>query len=104
MHREQPEQRDGAHRRSGLAHRCDPKRLVVARCSGPPGSPLGGAGLSEGTPWRTRIDKAVRDRLAPEVPDGWLKLANAARVLGVARQTVLHKVQRGELEAVHVNQ
>ena len=23
--------------------------------------------------------------------------------LGVARQTVLHKVQRGELEAVHVN-
>lgn len=39
----------------------------------------------------------------PEVRDGWLKLADAARVLGVARQTVLHKVQRGELEAVHVN-
>ena len=27
-----------------------------------------------------------------------------AKVLGVARQTVLHKVQRGELDAVHVNQ
>ena len=26
------------------------------------------------------------------------------KVLGVARQTVLHKVQRGELQAVHVNQ
>ena len=25
-------------------------------------------------------------------------------MLGVARQTVLHKVQRGELQAVHVSQ
>jgi DNA invertase Pin-like site-specific DNA recombinase len=63
-----------------------------------------GQQLTPGAPWRIRIDQAVRDRLAPEVPDGWLKLADAARVLGVARQTVLHKVQRGELEAVHVNQ
>jgi excisionase family DNA binding protein len=39
----------------------------------------------------------------PEVPDGWLRLDQAAKALGVARQTVLHKVQRGELEAVHVN-
>jgi excisionase family DNA binding protein len=30
-------------------------------------------------------------------------LAQAAKVLGVARQTVLHKVQRGELQAVHVS-
>jgi excisionase family DNA binding protein len=51
-----------------------------------------------------RIDQAVRDRLTPEVPDGWLRLADAAKALGVARQTVLHKVQRGELEAVHVTQ
>jgi hypothetical protein len=46
----------------------------------------------------------VRDRLAPEVPEGWLRLADAAKALGMARQTVLHKVQSGELEAVQVNQ
>jgi hypothetical protein len=63
-----------------------------------------GEQLTPGAPWQIRINQAVRDRLAPEVPDGWLKLADAARALGVARQTVLHQVQRGELEAVHVNQ
>jgi excisionase family DNA binding protein len=42
--------------------------------------------------------------LAPEVPEGWLRLADAAKALGMARQTVLHKVQSGELEAVQVNQ
>lgn len=65
---------------------------------------LVGEQITPGAPWRIRIDQAVRDRIAPTVPDGWLKLADAARALGVARQTVLHKVQRGELEAVHVNQ
>jgi len=32
-----------------------------------------------------------------------LGLDEAAVLLGVARQTVLHKVQRGELQAVYVN-
>ena len=54
-------------------------------------------------PWRIRIDQALRDRIQPEVPEGWLGLDEAAKALGVARQTVLHKVQRGELQAVHVN-
>lgn len=54
-------------------------------------------------PWRIRLD-SLKARLAPDVPEGWLRLDEAARVLGVARQTVLHKVQRGELNAVHVNQ
>ena len=65
---------------------------------------LTGEQLTPGAPWRIRIDQTVRDRLTPDVPDGWLRLADAARALGVARQTVLHRVQRGELEAVHVNQ
>jgi DNA invertase Pin-like site-specific DNA recombinase/predicted DNA-binding transcriptional regulator AlpA len=65
---------------------------------------LTGEQLTPGAPWRIRIDKAVRDRLAPEVPEGWLRLADAAKALGMARQTVLHKVQSGELEAVQVNQ
>ena len=56
-----------------------------------------------GAPWQIRIDQALRDKIRPEVPDGWLSLDAAAKALGIARQTVLHKVQRGELQAVHVN-
>jgi excisionase family DNA binding protein len=62
-----------------------------------------GEQLTPGAPWRIRIDQALRDRIRPAVPDSWLSLDEAATLLGVARQTVLHKVQRGELNAVHVN-
>lgn len=44
--------------------------------------------------WRRCADT---DTCRPEAPDGWLGLDDAAKALGVARQTVLHKVQRGEL-------
>ncbi len=53
-------------------------------------------------PWRVRLTDEVRARFMPEVPDGFLALDAAAKRLGVARQTVLHKVQRGELEAIQV--
>ena len=62
-----------------------------------------GEQLTAGAPWRIRIDQAVRDKVVPAVPDGRVGLDEAASILGVARQTVLHKVQRGELQAVHVN-
>jgi DNA invertase Pin-like site-specific DNA recombinase len=62
-----------------------------------------GEQLTPGGPWHLRIDDQVRARIVPEVPAGWLALDEAARALGVARQTVLHRVQRGELNAVHVN-
>jgi excisionase family DNA binding protein len=55
-------------------------------------------------PWRIRLTDQVRRRFVPDVPDGFVPLAEAARLLGVARQTVLHKVQRGELEAIQVTQ
>lgn len=54
-------------------------------------------------PWRIRIDQQLLDKIKPEVPEGWVGLNEAADILGIARQTVLHKVQRGELQAVHVN-
>jgi excisionase family DNA binding protein len=38
----------------------------------------------------------------PDVPDGYVALDEAAKRLGCARQTVLHRVQRGELHAVQV--
>jgi DNA invertase Pin-like site-specific DNA recombinase len=63
-----------------------------------------GEQLTPGSPWHIRISHELRSRIVPEVPEGWVGLDQAAKALGVARQTVLHKVQRGELQAVHVNQ
>jgi excisionase family DNA binding protein len=51
-------------------------------------------------PWRIRLTDDLRTRFVAEVPDGYLPLDEAAKRLGRARQTVLHKVQRGELDAV----
>jgi DNA invertase Pin-like site-specific DNA recombinase len=62
-----------------------------------------GEQLTPEGPWHIRVTDELRSRIVPEVPEGWLGLDQAAKALGVARQTVLHKVQRGELEAVHVN-
>jgi excisionase family DNA binding protein len=60
---------------------------------------LPGEQATEGARWRIRLTDEVRRQFVPEVPDGFVPLAEAAKLLGVARQTVLHKVQRGELRA-----
>ena len=65
---------------------------------------IAGEQLTPGGPWHIRITDELRRRIVPHLPEGWVGLDQAARILGVARQTVLHKVQRGELQAVHVNQ
>lgn len=62
-----------------------------------------GEQLTPGGPWHIRVTDDVKRRIVPEVPQGWLSLSEAAAALGVARQTVLHRVQRGQLEAVYVN-
>ena len=61
-----------------------------------------GEQITAGGPVHLRITTEFRNKIVPDVPDGWLPLDQAAKALGVARQTVLHKVQRGELAAVHV--
>jgi excisionase family DNA binding protein len=53
-------------------------------------------------PWRIRLTPEVRAQFVPDVPEDYLPLDEAAKRLGCARQTVLHKVQRGELHAVQV--
>lgn len=63
---------------------------------------LGGEQTTPGAPWRIRLTDEVRRRFVPEVPDGFVALAEAAQLLGCARQTVLQKVQRGELRAIQV--
>ncbi len=50
-----------------------------------------------------RIDDALRAKVVGEVPQGWVGLDAAAKTLGIARQTVLDRVRRGELRAVHIN-
>ena len=57
--------------------------------------------LTPGAPWQITINQALRDKIRPSTPDGWLPLDQAAAALGITRQTVLHKVQRGELAAIH---
>lgn len=64
---------------------------------------IAGEQLTPEGPWHIRVTEELRSRIVPEVPEGWIGLDEAAKALGVARQTVLHKVQRGELQAVHVN-
>jgi len=63
---------------------------------------IAGVQPAPGAPWRIRLNAALRAKVAEDAPAGWLGLDEAARALGVARQTVLHRVQRGELAAVHV--
>ena len=63
---------------------------------------LPGEQTTPGAPWRIRLSQEIRARFVPDVPDGYVPLNEAARLLGCARQTVLHKVQRGELRAIQV--
>jgi excisionase family DNA binding protein len=63
---------------------------------------LPGEQTTPGAPWRIRLTDEIRARFVPDVPDGFVPLKDAAKMLGCARQTVLHKVQRGELRAIQV--
>ncbi|MCP4204838.1 MAG: recombinase family protein [bacterium] len=65
---------------------------------------IAGEQLTPGAPWRIRITEDLRSRFVEEAPEGWLPMLEATKVLGVSRQTVLQRVKRGELQAVHVRQ
>jgi excisionase family DNA binding protein len=65
---------------------------------------LPGEQVTPHAPWRIRLTDEIRARFVPNVPDGYVPLNEAAKRLGCARQTVLHKVQRGELHAVQITQ
>ena len=55
-----------------------------------------------GAPWRIRLTDELRARFVEHTPDGYLPMLEATHALGVSRQTVLQRVKRGELDAVHV--
>jgi hypothetical protein len=55
-----------------------------------------------GAPWRICMTDELRTRFVEEAPPGYLPMLEARLRLGVSRQTVLQRVKRGELEALHV--
>jgi len=55
-----------------------------------------------GAPWRIRVDDQLRALFVEDAPAGYVPIVDAMRILGVSRQTVLQRVKRGELEALHV--
>jgi hypothetical protein len=63
---------------------------------------IAGEQITPGAPWRIRISQEIRDRFVEEAPEGHVPILDAIRLLGVSRQTVLQRVKRGELSAVHV--
>jgi len=63
---------------------------------------IAGEQLTPGAPWRIRLTDQLRGQFVDDAPDGWLAMLEATLALGVSRQTVLQRVKRGELRAVHV--
>ena len=61
---------------------------------------IAGEQITPGAPWRIRLTDEVRARFVEEERDGYVPMIDATRRLRVSRQTVLHRVQRGELEAI----
>ena len=63
---------------------------------------IAGEQLTPGAPWRIRLTTDLKARFNADAGEGFLPMREAMRALGVSRQTVLQRVKRGELEAVHV--
>jgi DNA invertase Pin-like site-specific DNA recombinase len=64
---------------------------------------IAGEQLTPGAPWRIRMTEDLRARFVEEAPVGYLPMLEATLKLGVSRQTVLQRVKRGELQAIHVS-
>jgi DNA invertase Pin-like site-specific DNA recombinase len=55
-----------------------------------------------GAPWRIRMTDQLRGLFVDDAPQGWLAMLEATLAYRVSRQTLLQRVKRGELRAVHV--
>lgn len=61
-----------------------------------------GEQLTPGAPWRIRLTGDLIARFRETASEGFMTMHEATRKLGISRQTVLQRVKRGELEAMHV--
>jgi hypothetical protein len=64
---------------------------------------LAGVQTTAGAPWRIRMTDELRVLFAEEAPAGYVPIVDAMRILSLSRQTVLQRVKRGDLAAVHVS-
>jgi hypothetical protein len=55
-----------------------------------------------GAPWQIRITDELLGRFVETAPPGFVPMIEATKLLGVTRQTILQRVKRGELEALHI--
>ena len=61
-----------------------------------------GEQLTPGAPWRIRLTDDIRALFVDDAPDGWLAMLEATLAYKVTRQTIMQRVKRGDLQAVHV--
>lgn len=64
---------------------------------------IAGEQITPGAPWRIRLTEELRSRFVENAPDGYVTMLKATHLLGVSRQTILQRVKRGELHALHVS-
>ena len=63
---------------------------------------IAGEQITPGAPWRIRVNDVLRSFLVESAPEGYVSMLEATQLLGVSRQTILQRVKRGELKAVHL--
>jgi predicted site-specific integrase-resolvase len=63
---------------------------------------IAGEQFTPGAPWRIRLTDDIRALFVDDAPTGWLAMLEATLAYGVSRQTIMQRVKRGELQAVHV--
>ena len=64
---------------------------------------IAGEQITPGAPWRIRMNDQLRAHYVEKAPEGYVPIVDAMRILSVSRQTVLQRVKRGELKAIHVS-
>jgi DNA invertase Pin-like site-specific DNA recombinase len=64
---------------------------------------IAGEQVTPGAPWRIRLSQELRGLFVREAPAGYVTMVEAMKELGVTRQTIMQRVKRGELAAVHVH-
>ena len=62
---------------------------------------VAGEQVTPGAPWQIRLTDELKARFDGTAGPDFLPMREAIRALGVSRQTMLQRVKRGELEAIH---
>ncbi|TWI16614.1 hypothetical protein IQ26_07680, partial [Mesorhizobium tianshanense] len=61
-----------------------------------------GEQITPGAPWRIRLTAELKARFLATPGDGFEPIRDAMDTLGLSRQSLLHRIKHGELDAVHI--